>query len=134
MRKRTIIMFAAVMAAFAIGATGCFESDADVAAKNLSKAAEQFEVARRIILFNGITDKYIAEFEGYCSVETRDSGLAGALEITCKLDDGTYKKSFFGLSDNVSYFVEQTDGTAVSTTHYRVIFKPETIVPNFDRP
>lgn len=114
--------------------TACNESDADVAAYNISKAAEQFEVARKIVGINGITDKYLWEVDGYCSVETSDSGLAGALEVTCKIGPGKYKKLFFGLSDNVTYVVQQIDPINVSTNHYRVIFKPETIVPDFDRP
>lgn len=114
--------------------TGCGSSDADVAAKNISKAAEQFEVARRIVFFNGITDKYLLEIDGYCSVETTDSGLGGAIAVTCKVGKGKFKKSYMGLSDNVSYLVEQMDPIKVSTTHYRVIFKPEVIIPDFDRP
>ena len=114
--------------------TGCTDSDADVAAKNISKAAEQFEVYRRIVFFNGITDKYLLVIEGRCSVETADSGLMGSLEVTCKDENGKFKKAFLGLSDNVSYLVDQPSGIDVSTTRYRVIFKPETIVPNFDRP
>lgn len=116
---------------------GCNESDADIAAKNLSKAAEQFEVPRRIVFINGITDKYLYSIEGYCSVETESSGLAGALEVTCRDGDdekATFKKYFFGLADNVTYSVEQMEGTSVSTNRVRVIFKPETIVPDFDRP
>lgn len=113
--------------------TGCFESDADVASKNLSKAAEQFEVPRKIVFFNGITDKYLLAIEGYCSVETGDSLLAGSVEVTCRAPDG-FKKHFLGLSDNVSFFVEQVSSVNVSTNHYRVIFKPETVIPNFDRP
>jgi hypothetical protein len=105
-----------------------------VAAKNIGKAAEQFEVARRIVFFNGITDKYILTIEGYCSVETASAGLNGALEVTCKVGKGQFKKSFLGLSDNVSFLVEQIDPIHVSTTRYRVIFKPETLVPNLDRP
>lgn len=136
MKLSRIIMWSAIaaIAALPILLTGCTQSDADVAAKNISKAAEQFEVARRIVFFNGITDKYLLVIEGYCSVESYDSGLAGALEVTCKLDKGKFKKSFLGLSDNVSYMVEQIDPINVSTTHYRVIFKPETIVPDIDRP
>jgi hypothetical protein len=115
-------------------ATACFESDADVASKNLSKAAEQFEVPRRIVFFNGITDKYLLVVEGFCSIESGpDTGVAGSLEVTCKVPGG-YKKNYLGLSDNVSYFVQQGTPTKVSTTRYRVIFKPETIIPNFDRP
>lgn len=111
--------------------TAC-SSDADVASSNLSKAAEQFEINRRIVFFNGITDKYLLEIDGYCSVETTDSALGGSLEVTCKTGDDEFKKHFLGLSDNVSYFVEQIDGANVSTDNYRVIFKPEVIVPDVD--
>lgn len=132
MSKRILML---LFVALALLGAGCFESDADVASKNLSKAAEQFEVPRRIVFFNGITDKYLLTIEGYCSVETGDSGLSGSLEVTCKVGPGdTFKKAFLGLSDNVSYLVEQLEPKAVSTTHYRIIFKPETVVPNFDRP
>lgn len=109
---------------------GCGPSDADVAAHNLSVEAEQFKVARRIVVINGITDKYLAEITGYCSVETTDSALGGSLEVTCKLGPNAFKKSFFGLSDNVSYMVQQIDPIDVSTRRYEVIFKPISIVPD----
>lgn len=128
------ILLVAGFVAWASLLVGCTESDADVAAKNISKAAEQFEVYRQIVFINGITDKYLASIEGYCSVETAASGLSGSLEVTCKVGKGKFRKAFFGLSDNVSYTVLQTEPISVSTTRYRVIFKPETIVPNFDRP
>jgi hypothetical protein len=100
----------------------------------LSKAAEQFEIVRRVVFFNGITDKYLLSIEGRCSVETTESALGGSLEVTCKLGENQFKKHFLGLSDNVSYFVEQMDSVDVSTNHYRVIFKPEIIIPNIDLP
>ena len=134
-RKAITAIVAFALAAVAMfGLTACTKSDADVAAKNISKAAEQFEVNRRIVFINGITDKYLFVVEGACSVETTDSGLAGALEVTCKTGPGKFKKLFLGLSDNVTYIVEQIGTIDVSTTHYRVIFKPETIIPDFDRP
>ena len=111
--------------------TGC-ASDADVASHNLSKAAEQFEINRRIVFFNGITDKYLLTVEGRCSVESAESGLGGSLEVTCRISDNEYKKHYLGLSDNVSYFVEQLDVADVSVYHYRVLFKPETIIPEID--
>lgn len=130
MKKLALAMIALLMTVPLVA--GCGQSDADIAAHNISVAAEQFEVARRIVFFNGITDKYLAEITGYCSVETGNSALSGSLEVTCKLGPNKYKKSFFGLSDNVSYMVQQIDPVDVSTTRYRVIFKPESIVPDID--
>lgn len=134
----SILSLVAVLAAVAVSTTGCFgPSDADVASENLSKAAEQFEIPRHIVGINGITDKYLFEIVGYCSVETKDSGLGGALEVTCKVVQRGkigYKKTFLGLSDNVTFVVEQLEPTSVSTSRYRVIFKPEALIPNFDRP
>ena len=139
MNKRFIgILAGAAVLLSSLVLTGCTQTDADVAAKNISKAAEQFEVPRRIIFINGITDKYLLTIEGYCSVESSESALGGSLEVTCRVvgKNGKvgFKKAFLGLSDNVSYMVEQLDPINVSTTRYRVIFKPEALVPNFDRP
>ena len=134
MKRITLIVAAALVLSSAVVLTGCTSTDADVAASNISKAAEQFEVARRIVFINGITDKYLLEIDGYCSVETSESALGGSIEVTCKIGPGKFKKSFLGLSDNVTYMVEQIDPIDVSVTRYRVIFKPEAIVPNFDRP
>lgn len=114
---------------FVLVGAACFQSKADVAAHNLSTAAENFEINRRIVFFNGITDKYLLVVEGRCSVETGDSALHGALEVTCKVGPNEYKKEFLGLSDNVSYFVEQTEPVDVNVYHYRVIFRPDQIVP-----
>lgn len=130
---KKVLVALLVLAGLGAGVAAC-SSDADVASSNLSKAAEQFEVQRRIVFFNGITDKYLLVVEGRCSVETSDSKLGGSLEVTCKVGPNEYKKNFLGLSDNVSYFVEQTETVDVSVYHYRVIFKPEVIVPNIDHP
>ena len=129
MRKAFVIGLAAL--ALVAGAA-CTDSKADIASENLSKAAEQFEIERRIVFFNGITDKYLLTVEGRCSVETGDSALGGSLEVTCKIGPNEYKKHFLGLSDNVSYFVEQIETANVSEYHYRVIFRPETIVPDVE--
>ena len=106
---------------------GC--DDADIANRNLSKAADNFEVVRRIVFYNGITDTYILVIEGRCSIH--DDGL-GQLEVVCKTGENTYKKHFLGLSDNVTYFAEQLEGANVSKDHYRVTFKPRAIVPSVD--
>lgn len=109
------------------GLTAC-EDDAVIASENLSKAADNFEIERRIVFFNGITDTYLLSIEGRCAIE--DEGHQ--LEVTCKVGENAFKKHFLGLSDNVSYFVEQTESADVSVYHYRVTFKPQSIVPDID--
>ena len=107
---------------------GC--TDADVASKNISKAADMFEIDRRIVFYNGISGEYILTIEGRCSLGNFDS--AGQLSVTCKTGPNAFKKHFLGLSDNVTYFAEQIESADVSTYRYRVIFKPATIVPDID--
>ncbi|MBX3579956.1 MAG: hypothetical protein KF723_22360 [Rhizobiaceae bacterium] len=120
-----------MMGAAAIGLAslaGC--TDADIASTNLSKAADMFEINRRVIFYNGITGDYMLSIEGLCSLGNNDR--AGQLTVTCKTGPGIFKKHFLGLSDNVTYFVEQLEARDVSTYHYRVIFKPQTILPDID--
>ena len=99
---------------------------ADVASKNLSLAADNFQIARRIVFYNGITDSYMLTIEGLCSLGNND--MPGELSVTCKTGPSSYIKNFLGLSDNVTYFVEQLQGVDVSAYQYRVIFRPTTII------
>ena len=108
---------------------GC-SSDADIASRNMSKAADQFEIARRVVFYNGITGEYMLTVEGLCSLGNEDK--AQRLSITCKTGPGVYKKHFLGLSDNVTFFVEQLEAKGVSAYHYRVIFKPASIIPDIE--
>lgn len=126
-RTKKALALTASGAAAALILTGC-SSDADVASENLSKAADQFEIQRRIVFLNGITDTYMLTIEGRCSIF--DEGHQ--LEVTCKTGPSEFKKHFLGLSDNVTYFVEQMEGADVSEYRYRVIFKPEVIIPDID--
>lgn len=107
---------------------GC--SRADVVSHNISKAADQFEINRRIVFYNGITGEYMLVIEGYCSLGNYDP--AGELSVTCQVGPDEYKKHFLGLSDNVTYFAEQIDPNPVDPYHYRVIFRPSQIVPDFE--
>lgn len=108
---------------------GC-SSDADVASHNLSKAADNFEVTRRIVFYNGITGEYMLTIEGLCSLGNNDTSKK--VSVTCKTGAAEFKKHFLGLSDNVTFFVEQVEAMPVGAYHYRVFFKPQTILPNID--
>jgi hypothetical protein len=105
-------------------------SDADVASTNVSTAADNFEINRRVIFYNGITGEYMLEIDGYCSLGNSDE--PGSLSVVCKVGPGLYKKHFLGLSDNVTYFVEQVDPAPANVYNYRVIFKPSVIVPDME--
>lgn len=125
--KRTMFALAAAACALAFGVAGC-STDAKVVSENLSKDAEQFKIERRVVFFNGITDQYLLSIEGKCSTENEGNQLT----VTCKVGDGKYKKHFLGLSDNVSYFTEQLDAANSDPYHYKVIFKPSTIIPEVE--
>lgn len=107
--------------------SGC-NSDATVASHNLSKASDMFQVDRRIVFYNGITDTYMLTIEGKCSIEPSKTKL----EVTCKTGSNEFKKHYLGLSDNVTYFAEQLESKNVSTYQYKVIFKPLSIIPDVD--
>jgi len=110
-----------------IGLAAC-ENDATVASRNLSQAADMFEINRRVVFYNGITGNYILSLEGRCSIEDQSRQL----EVTCKIGPQAFKKHFLGLSDNVTYFAEQLTTKDVSVYHYRVVFKPQSIIPDVD--
>jgi len=107
---------------------GCV-SDAYVARANLERSEQNFEVFRRVVFYNGINGEYILTIEGRLAIIVDEDG---DLVVTVKTNDGTYLKHYLGLSDNVTYFSEQLQASAVSTQNYRVIFKPSVIVPNVE--
>jgi hypothetical protein len=109
--------------------SGC-SRDADVASQNLSVAADNFQINRRIVFYNGITGDYMLTIEGLCSKD--NASTAETLAIVCKTGPTSYKKHFLGLSDNVTYFIEQVDGATTDVYRYKVIFKPSTILPSIE--
>lgn len=124
MKKKMIAGLISIMVV--TGLVGC-GTEADVVSENLSKSADSFEVQRRVVFFNGITDKYLLTIEGLCAL---DAGDGKKITVTCKTGKDQYKKHYLGLSDNVSYFIEQTDAKYESAYHYKVLFRPEEIIPD----
>lgn len=122
--KNTMIAMTA-----AIAMTGCTD-DAKVATKNLIKAADNFEINRRVVFYNGITDSYILSVEGLCSMDLNAGGTA--FNVICKVGPNEYKRHTLVLSDNVTAMVEQLEPATVSAYHYRVTFKPQAILPDVD--
>ena len=110
-----------------VALTGC-PDDASIAKQNMNKAADNFEISRRVVMFNSISNTIMMVTEGKCSVE------AGTLRtsVICKVGPGQYIRNFYGKSDNTVYFVEQMEPVPVNVYHYRRTFKPQTIIPDID--
>lgn len=108
--------------------TGC-SREAQVASSNLSHAADNFQLDRRIVFYNGITEDYVLTIEGKCSFEAVSERK---VDVTCKVGDKEFKKHSLGISDNVTYFSEQLTSKGVSVYQYKVDFRPTTIIPDVD--
>ena len=123
MTKKIVVGVAVVLSTVLI--TGC-QDDATIAKHNMTKAADNFEIMRRVVFYNSILDKVVLVTEGRCSVE------AGTLRtsVICKVSHDRYVRNFYGKSDNTVYFVEQMDSIPVNVYHYRRTFKPQGILPD----
>lgn len=119
-----VAMVSLIILLCAFFVVGC-GTDAQVVSRNLSLEAGMFKINRRIVFYNGITDTYILTVEGRCQVEHGNK-----LAVTCKVGEDAYKKHYLGLSDNVTYFAEQLNSADVSEYRYKVIFKPQSIIPD----
>ncbi|QGF19666.1 hypothetical protein MA2_07 [Pectobacterium phage MA2] len=108
---------------------GC-DSASNVASRNLSTASDNFEIQRRFVFYNGITGDYILTIEGLCSKD--NSSTDKTLGVVCKVGPAQYKKHMLGLSDNVTWFMEQLEPGNVSEYRYRVVFKPSVIIPDIE--
>lgn len=121
-------IFARAVAGLALALAAC--TPAQTASQNLSYDSDNFRIMRRVVFVNGITDKYLLSIEGLCSI-TKDKE-DNQLEVTCKTGEKEYKKHYLGISNNVTYFVEQMDAASVDTFHYKVAFRPEELLPDID--
>jgi hypothetical protein len=127
-RSRKIV--AVFLAAFLVlGLAACSNtSAADRADQNLSKAAENFEVQRRIVGINGITDNVLFMVEGFCSIER----YSGQLDVICKVSKNSVERTSLGLSDNVTFVITQLAPEKVDFYRPRVILRPKALLPDFD--
>lgn len=127
MKKIMTLIAVLLVSAFALTATGCGD-EANIASKNISKAADNFEVLRRTSFINAISDTKYLDIEGFCNID--DEG--NQLEVTCKRGEDAFSKDFYRLCDNCTYVVEQLEDIDVSTFHYRRTFTPQSLIPDID--
>lgn len=104
---------------------GC--SSADNVNYNLSQAADNFEVVRKITVYNARTDLIIMEMEGLMSLS---NNTTSELVVTCKTGQNEYKKNYIYLNEYVIYVVEDITGTTTDPYHYKIHFY--TATPDYD--
>ena len=124
--KKTAIIGGA-LALGILATAGACDSDAKVASDNLSKAADQFEVQRKIVGINTRSGEYLFYVEGRCSIER-----AGDLIVTCKQGPNEYRKHYIGQATDVAWVSTQMDAIDVSVYYTRVVLKPEGLIPEID--
>ena len=105
--------------------TGCTE--AENVNYNLSQAADNFEVVRKITVYNARTDRIIMEMEGLMSISNNS---ASELVVTCRTGASEYKKNYVYLNEYVIYVVEDITGTVTDPYHYKIHFY--TALPDVD--
>lgn len=108
-----------------VGLTSC--SAADNVNHNLSQAADNFQVLRKITVYNARTDLIVMEMEGYMSLSNSSTN---ELVVTCMTGPGEYKKNYIYLNEYVIYVVEDITGFATDPYHYKVHFY--TALPDID--
>lgn len=104
---------------------GCTE--ADNVNHNLSQAADNFQVTRKITVYNARTDLIIMEMEGAMSLS---NNTTNELVVTCMTGPNQYKKNYIYLNDYVIYVVEDITGTVTDPYHYKIHFY--TALPDID--
>lgn len=117
-----------IIALAASALTACGQDDARVAKENMRKAADNFEIMRRVVQYNAILGKNIMVTEGKCSVDQDTNRVS----VICKIGPNEYIRNFYGKSDNTLYNVEQMAPVPVNVYHYRRTFKPQAIMPDID--
>lgn len=125
MKRKILATIIAVSAA--AGITAC--SEASRVERNLTKEADNFNVVRQLTVINCLQGDVLFQMTGKMSI-TADTG-DNQLEIIVENDDGNYTKHFVGLSDNVTYTVEDLNLGAndVDKYKYTLNFNPNMWLP-----
>jgi len=106
---------------------GCATREADIVNQNLSLEADNFNVVRQLTVINCIQGDVLFQMTGKISIvaDTSDNQL----EVIVEDENGKYQKHFIGLSDNVTYVVEDIRATDVDQYNYTLNYNPKMWLP-----
>lgn len=124
MKKSIVVFILAAMLAVMLG--GC-QTQADKVSYNLSKQADNFNVVRQLTVINCLEGDVLFQMTGKMSINADRED--NQLEVIVEEEDGTYKKHFVGLSDNVTYVVEDISTNEVSNYKYTLNYNPKMWLP-----
>ena len=124
MKRSKIVLLMVVM--LSVFLCGCHLSEADRVNYNIGKEADNFNVTRRITVFNIRTDTVLMQMTGKMSLSNNSSK---ELVVTVEVEKGVYQKHFIYLNEYTMYTVEDLNGTKVSPYAYELEFLPQTLVP-----
>ena len=119
MKKKLTVLL--VAASFLLA--GCRK--ADRISYNISREADDMNIVRKVTVVNAIQGEILYQMQGKMSIN--DDG--NQLEVIAEDEDGSYKKHIVGLSDNVTYVVEDITGKDVSDTKFTIVFNPDMMSP-----
>ncbi|WP_271298170.1 hypothetical protein [Streptococcus thermophilus] len=105
--------------------TGC--SEANRASSNLSQESDNFNVVRKVTVIDAITNDVMFQMSGRMSINIDNDDKQ--LEIVVENGKDKYQKHIIGLSDNVSYVVEDIEVPNVSKYKYEINYNPKMWVP-----
>ena len=125
--KRKLCGFLLVVVMMMVILSGC-ETEAERVSYNLSQEADNFNVVRQLTVINCIEGDVLFQMTGKMSINADTAN--NQLEIIVE-DNGTYVKHFVGLSDNVTYVVEDLNLGAndVAKYKYTLNFNPHMWIP-----
>ena len=121
MKKKAVLIV--LILTLAVVLTACTE--ADRVTRNISKEADNFNVTRRVTIYNTRTDKILLEVIGNLSVQKSN----GDIDLIIEVAPGQYKKHFVSLNSWTTYVVEDVSGAFVDRYHYEINFLPEMLIP-----
>lgn len=122
MRK---IIAVIILAAGIATLSGC--SEASRVSYNLSEQADNFNDIRQVTVINCITGDTLFQMTGKMSITADIEG--NQLEVIVEDEKGEYKKHFIGLSNNVTYVVEDVTAGDVEKYKYTLNFNPKMWIP-----
>ena len=126
MKKMCVLLLILVLLMSTL--TGCLaQRESDKVSQNLSLEADNFNIVRQLTVINCIEGDVLFQMTGKMSItaDTADNQL----EVTIEDEYGEYQKHFIGLSDNVTYVVEQKNFKDVNKYKYTLNYNPNMWIP-----